>query len=58
LILCGRHDWICPPEFSEEIAGLVPGSRLMVLENSSHSVRVDAPDVLLREVAGFIRGAT
>jgi proline iminopeptidase len=56
LILCGLHDWICPPEFSEEIAGLIPGARLIVLENSSHSVRVDAPEVLLLEVAGFIRG--
>jgi proline iminopeptidase len=57
LILCGRHDWICPPEFSREIAGLIPGSRLVEIENSSHSVRVDAPDVLLHEVTGFIRDA-
>jgi proline iminopeptidase len=56
LILCGRHDWICPPEFSREIAGLIPGSRLIELENSSHSVRVDAPEEFLREVTGFIRG--
>jgi proline iminopeptidase len=55
LILCGRHDWICPPEFSREIAGLIPGSRLIELENSSHSVRVDAPDAMLREVTAFIR---
>lgn len=57
LILCGRHDWICPPEFSREIAGLIPGSRLIEIGDSSHSVRVDAPDVLLREVTGFIRDA-
>ena len=57
LILTGRHDWICPPEFSEEIAGLIPGSRLMILENSSHSVRIDAPDVLLREAAAFLQAA-
>ena len=57
LILCGKHDWICPPEFSREIAGLISGSRLVELENSSHSVRVDAPDVLLREVTAFIAGA-
>ena len=57
LILAGRHDWICPPEFSREIAGLIPGSRLIEIENSSHSVRVDAPDVLLRELTAFIQGA-
>jgi proline iminopeptidase len=55
LILAGRHDWICPPEFSEEIASLIPGSRLLIIENSSHSVRVDAPEVLLRELTGFIQ---
>jgi proline iminopeptidase len=57
LILAGRHDWICPPEFSREIAALIPGSRLVEIENSSHSVRVDAPDVLLRELTAFIRAA-
>lgn len=57
LIMCGRLDWICPPEFSREIAGLIPGSRLIELEHSSHSVRVDAPEVLLREVTGFMPGA-
>lgn len=55
LILCGRHDWICPPEFSREIAGLIPGSRLIELANSSHSVRVDAPEELLREVTCFVQ---
>src|SRR6267378_2985466 len=30
LILAGRHDWICPPEFSEEIQRLIPGSDLRI----------------------------
>jgi proline iminopeptidase len=54
LILAGKHDWICPPEFSREIAGLIRGSRLIEVENSSHSVRVDEPDVLLRALTEFI----
>jgi len=57
LILAGKHDWICPPEFSREIAALIPGSRLIEIETSSHSVRVDAPDVLLRELTAFIRAS-
>jgi proline iminopeptidase len=57
LILAGKHDWICPPEFSREIAALIPGSRYVEIENSSHSVRVDAPDVLLEELTAFIRAA-
>ncbi len=57
LIISGRHDWICAPEFSREIAGLLPGSRLIEVETSSHSVRVDAPEVLLRELTAFIGSA-
>jgi proline iminopeptidase len=55
LILAGRHDWICPPEFSEEIARLIPGSTLQILENSSHSVRVDQPEAMLPAIRGFVR---
>lgn len=41
LILAGRHDWICPPDCSEEIHQLIPGSTLHIFENSSHSIRAD-----------------
>lgn len=54
LILAGRHDWICPPEFSEEIHALIPGSRLRVFENASHSLRNDVGDALLAEIRGFV----
>lgn len=54
LILAGRHDWICPPEFSEEIHRLIAGSSLMVFEESSHSIRVDERDKLLATIAAFV----
>jgi proline iminopeptidase len=54
LIIAGRHDWICAPEFSEEIHRLIPGSVLHIFEDSSHSVRVDEPDRLRSEIAAFI----
>jgi proline iminopeptidase len=54
LILAGRHDWICPPEFSEEIHRLMPGSSLRVFEQSSHSIRVDEPDALNAAILGFV----
>jgi proline iminopeptidase len=54
LILAGRHDWICAPEFSEEIQALLPGSRLRVFEDSSHSIRVDAPEAMIAEILGFV----
>jgi proline iminopeptidase len=54
LILAGRHDWICPPEFSEEIHRLIPGSELRIFEESSHSIRVDEPKKMLEAIAGFV----
>ena len=54
LILAGRHDWICPPEFSEEIARLIPGSDLRIFEESSHSIRADEPEAMRDAIAGFL----
>ena len=54
LICAGRHDWICPPEFSEEIHRLIPGSDLRIFEHSSHSIRADEPQALLDAIAGFV----
>ena len=56
LILAGRHDWICPPEFSEEIHRLIAGLRLTILEESSHSIRVDERDKMLAAIAAFVAG--
>jgi proline iminopeptidase len=56
LILAGRHDWICPPEFSEEIHRIIPGSQLRIFENSSHSIRNDEPELLRATIAEFAGG--
>ena len=54
LVIGGQHDWICPPEFSEEIAKAIPNADLRIFENSSHSVRADEPEALLDAIAGFL----
>lgn len=54
LILAGRHDWICPPEFSDEIHRLIPGSDLRIFEESSHSIRSDEPQIMIDAIAGFV----
>lgn len=54
LVIGARHDWICPPEFSEEIARLIPNSDLRIFENSGHAVRADEPEALLDAIAGFV----
>jgi proline iminopeptidase len=54
LILTGRYDWICPPEFSVEMHGLIAGSDLRIFEESAHSIAGDEPQKLLDAVAGFL----
>jgi proline iminopeptidase len=54
LVLAGRHDWICPPEFSEEIARLIPRAELRIFEESSHSIRADEPQALIDAIKGFV----
>ena len=54
LILAGRHDWICPVEFSEEIHRLIPGSDFRIFEHSSHSIRSDEGEALNDAIAGFV----
>jgi len=54
LILAGRHDWICPPEFAEEIHAHIPESDLRIFEESSHFIRSDERQKFLDVVAGFL----
>jgi len=54
LILAGKHDWICPPEFSEELRQFIPGSDLRIFNESSHSIGNDEPQNFLDAIAGFL----
>lgn len=56
LILAGRHDWICPPAFSEEIHRLIPHSRLHIFEDASHSLRADAGEAQVAMIRRFVAG--
>lgn len=54
LVIAGRYDWICAPEFSEEIAQAIPNADLRIFEKSGHLIRADEPEALLDAIAGFI----
>ncbi len=54
LIVAGRHDWICAPEFSQEIHAHIAGSDLRLFEQSGHGVLGDETRELLDAIAGFI----
>lgn len=54
LIIAGRHDWICPPEFSQEIHQHISDSDLRIFEESSHAVLGDETQLCLDAIAGFV----
>ncbi len=52
LVLCGRQDAITPPALHEEIAGGIPGARLVLIEDCGHLSAMEQPQAvtaLLRE---------
>lgn len=54
LVTVGRHDWITPVEYSEQIADLVPDSRLVIFEESGHSPNLDQPEAFEETVREFL----
>lgn len=54
LVIGGRHDWILPPEMSEEIASLIPNAVLRIFEKSSHEVLYDEQQALFDLIRGFV----
>ncbi|MET0233564.1 MAG: alpha/beta hydrolase [Kibdelosporangium sp.] len=54
LITVGRTDWITPVDRSEEIARLVPGSRLVIFEKSGHSPQIEEAEAWTTTVRDFL----
>ncbi len=43
LVLVGRQDTLTPPDRAEEIAGLIPGAKLVVIEDCGHFSTLEQP---------------
>lgn len=54
LVIGGRHDWICAPEYSELIASKIPGADLRIFEESGHWVAADEHRSFIDVIRGFI----
>jgi proline iminopeptidase len=54
LLLVGRHDFITPPERVAEIREAVPGSRMIVFEESGHFPWFEEPDAFFRAIREFV----
>ena len=54
LVLCGRHDALCPLERHEEMTRLVPGARLEIVEEAGHLPTLERPDETSALLRGFL----
>jgi len=54
LVLVGRHDFICGVRWAEELHELIPGSELVILENSGHFGHLEEPDAFAKAVTAFV----
>ena len=57
LVVAAREDRLCPVERHREIASLVPGARLEILERSAHLSPVERPDAVAAALTAWATGA-
>jgi pimeloyl-ACP methyl ester carboxylesterase len=53
LVVIAANDIMTSPKAGRELAGLIPGSRTVVVENCGHMLLAEAPDAVLDALIGF-----
>jgi pimeloyl-ACP methyl ester carboxylesterase len=56
LVLVGDGDLLTPPALSEEMAGLIPGSRLVVVPHCGHLSTLERPEAVTQALVAWLRG--
>ncbi|MBM3557829.1 MAG: alpha/beta fold hydrolase, partial [Alphaproteobacteria bacterium] len=55
LVLVGRRDALTPVEHAEEMAGLIPGARLAVIEHCGHMSTMEMPETVNRHLEAWLK---
>jgi pimeloyl-ACP methyl ester carboxylesterase len=55
LVLCGSHDALCPPDRHEEMAALVRGARLTVVQGAGHLPTLERPEATTAALREWLR---
>jgi pimeloyl-ACP methyl ester carboxylesterase len=55
LILCGGRDELTVPALSHQLGALIAGSRLEIVPSAGHMLPLEAPEVVNRAIADFVR---
>jgi pimeloyl-ACP methyl ester carboxylesterase len=56
LVIVGAQDEPTPPELAEEIAGGIPGARLVKVPDCGHFSTIERPETVTEELIAFLRG--
>lgn len=54
LVICGAHDWICPPSQSRMIAAGIPSAELFMVEGANHAVHVEKNALVIARAREFL----
>lgn len=54
LVVGGARDGFTPPELSEQMARMIPGAELLLIEDGSHTAPIERPDLVGGAVADFL----
>lgn len=54
-VIVGDGDALTPPKISEEIAGLIPGSRLVTIQNSGHLSTIERPEAVTKALVEWMQ---
>lgn len=54
VVVCGRQDELTPLPVSQEMAGLIPGADLVVIEDSGHLSTMERPEAVNAALAAWL----
>lgn len=54
LVLCGREDALTPPEVAGEMAGNIPDSRLVIVEECGHLSAIEQPEQVTEALRAWL----
>jgi 3-oxoadipate enol-lactonase len=57
LVVAGEKDWSTPPSGHQEIVQRIPGAKLVVVKNASHTVPEEQPEEFTRLTLDFLNQA-
>lgn len=55
LVLCGREDALTPVEVHEEMARLIPGAELVIIEEAGHLPPMETPDQVAEALRRWLK---